>query len=145
MDIGSRTVSRTPEISYQLLWDDSNAILFQIPRKMESFCSVAQCPKAYSSLSFIRDYAVKYETILYQTTTNWVVMQRPALILAVELNNFHRLSIWHGMGDKECIQNSSEDVSWRTALRRPRSKWDDNVKVYFKEISVTGLSLYGSN
>lgn len=63
----------------------------------------------------------------------------------MELNNFDRLSIWHEMGDKECIQNSSEDVSWRKSLRRPRSKWDDNVKVYFKEISVTGLNIYGSN
>lgn len=63
----------------------------------------------------------------------------------MERKNFDRLSIWLGMGDKECIHNSSEDVSWRTALRRPRSKWDGNIKVYFKEISVTRLSLYGSN
>ena len=145
MDIGSRTVSRTPEISCQFLWDDSNAILFQVPRKMESFCSVTQCPKAYSTFSFIRDYPVKYGTVLYRTTTNWVVMQRPAIIWTVERKNFDRLSMQHGMGDKDCIQNSSEDVSWRTALRRPRSKWDDNIKVYFKEISVTGLSLQGSH
>jgi len=63
----------------------------------------------------------------------------------MESKNFDGLNMWLGVGDKECVQNSSEDISWRTALRRPRSKWDDNIKVYFKEISVTSLSFYGSN
>ena len=63
----------------------------------------------------------------------------------MERENFDRLSMWLGVGNKECIQNSGEDISWRTALRRPRSKWDHNIKVYFKEISLMRLSLYGSN
>lgn len=145
MDIGSTTVSGTPEISCQLLWDDSNAILFQVPRKIESLCSLTWCPNAYSGLFYTSDYPVKCETVLYQTTMNWVFMQRLAVIWAVVRRNFDRLRMQQRIGDKECIQSSSENIPWRTALRRPRSKWDDNIKVYFKEINLTRLSLCGCN
>jgi hypothetical protein len=31
--------------------------------------------------------------------------------------------------DKECIQNFDEETSWKGLLRKPRRRWENNIKM----------------
>jgi hypothetical protein len=37
-------------------------------------------------------------------------------------------------GDEKCVKNLVGKLEWKRPLRRPRSRWQDNVKMNLREI-----------